>query len=111
VAKTPQTTHSALADEECATGRCDPDLWCWPTLLRWLLSAVQILKNQRRLGSPFGFRGGRGKFCCVTDLRDAHSLERAAFKMFVRDCFDEMSQSRLMISYMGMGAEVIVCAP
>jgi hypothetical protein len=47
----------------------------------------------------------------VTDLRDAHSLERAAFKMFVRDCFDEMSQSRLMISYMGMGAEVIVCAP
>jgi len=31
--------------------------------------------------------------------------------MFVSDCFDEMSQKQLMISYMGMGAEVILCAP
>jgi hypothetical protein len=40
----------------------------------------------------------------VADLRHARSLERAAFKMFVSDCFDEMSQKQLMISYMGMGA-------
>ena len=47
----------------------------------------------------------------MADLRHARSLERAAFKMFVSDCFDEMSQKQLMISYMGMGAEVILCAP
>jgi hypothetical protein len=54
---------------------------------------------------------GRLKFCRVADLRHAHSLERAAFKMFVPDCFDKMSQWRLMIFFMGMGAEIIVCAP
>ena len=47
----------------------------------------------------------------MADLRHARSLERAAFKMFVSDCYDKKSQKRLMISYMGMGAEVIVCAP
>jgi hypothetical protein len=33
----------------------------------------------------------------VADLRLGHSPERAAFKMFVTDCFDEMSQWLLMI--------------
>ena len=53
---------------------------------------------------------GWGKILVVADLRHAHSLVRAAFKIFVPDCFDEMSQWRLMI-FFGMGAEIIVCAP
>jgi hypothetical protein len=62
-------------------------------------------------GRPGGSRAGRGKILHVADLRHAHSLERVTFKMFMPNCFDEMSQRRLMICCMGMGAEIIRCAP
>ena len=51
-----------------------------------LLSKKTARRRGRRLPRE------REKFCRVANLRHAHSLERAAFKMFVSDCFDEMSQ-------------------
>jgi hypothetical protein len=43
-------------------------------------------------GPPFDFEGGGEEICRMAGLRHAHSLERTAFKTFVPDRFDEMSQ-------------------
>jgi hypothetical protein len=65
--------------------------------LRFTPKAVIILRPSAALPiftwPPFDFEWWE-KSCRVADLRHAYSLERAAFKMFVPDCFDEMSQWR-----------------